>query len=364
MVMKKFGACFVLFLFFSLSFVVASSEDFSVDSALLKMVVKEGELVNKNLKITSHVDGDFSVDKGDLDFISVDDFFSLSVGEEKTLKLKFNSSEMEPGIYFGEIVISNGNTVVLPIIFEVESLEVLFDGSISVPLEYGRVYPGGSLVAENKIFNLENIGLKNIDVHYFVEDFQGNSLFFEDENLAVETQALNTKSISIAEDVEPGDYLFGVVLKYGDSVGTSSYFFRVSEEEVVSGRSDENYFLWAVVVLLIFLVFFVIYYLLQRDKVFLELNRQYKREVTKEKCKKVKPKVLRKRLIVVKKIYRNRVRVVRKLKRHKKKNEVNRKLVQWKKEGYNVDEFSIGRKSVKEIKSEKLNKLNKRGYKL
>lgn len=364
-VMKNFVLCFVFVMFVCSSFVFAfESRSFDVDNALLKMVVKEGEIVNKNLKITSYDGGDFDVDKDGLDFVSVDKFFSLSSGEEKILKLTFDSEGMEPGIYFGRIVISNGKEVVIPIIFEVESREVFFDSSISVPLEYSKVYVGGSLIVENKIFNLENIGLKNIDVHYFIWDFEGNSLFSEDENLVVGTQVLNTKTVSISEDVKPGDYLFGVVLKYGESVGTSSYFFSVSEKEVAVVKGGENYFLWIVVFLLIGLVFFIVYYLKQRDKIFLDLSKQYRKEIMRQKSRKLKPKELKKRLVVVKKIYRERVRTVKKLKKEKKINEVKNKLEQWKKQGYNVNEFIVGHKSPKGNLSKRVKRLKGQGYKL
>jgi hypothetical protein len=243
----------------------------------------------------------------------------------------------------------------------VESKEVFFDSSIAVPLDYSKVYVGGSLLVENKVFNLENIGTEDVDVHYFVSDFKGNSFFSEDENLVIETQILNTKVVSLADDIAPGDYLFGVVLRYGDSVGTSSYFFRVSEEEFFADGS-ENYFLWIVVILLIILVFFIFYFFKQRDKVFLELNKQYRKEITRQRCKELKSKEVKKRLVVVKKIYKNRVRTVKKLKKQKRVGEVKRKLAQWKKEGYNVDEFFVGRGKPKESLGSRVKKFKKRGY--
>ena len=365
MVMKKILLCSVIVFFIGLSFMfVSAGGGFKIDNALLKMVVTEGEFVNKSLKVMSAVGGDFSVDKNGLDFVSVVDFFSLEAGGEMEINLMFDSTGLEPGIYFGEILISNGEVVAVPIIFEVESDEVFFDGSISAPLEYSKVYAGGSLVVENKIFNLENIGLKNIDAHYFVEDFEGNSLFSEDENIAVGSQVLNIKTVSMPEDIEPGDYLFGVILKYGDSVGTSSYFFKVSEKEVVSAGDGENYFLWVVVILLIGLVFFIIYYLRQRDKVFLELSRQYKREIVKQKCGKLKSKEIKKRLVVVKKIYKERVRVVKKLKRQKRVDKVKSKLAEWKKQGYNVDEFIVGHEKPKGDVGKRAKKFKRQGYKL
>lgn len=365
MVIRKFVVCFVLFLFLGTGFVLAVDEkDFGVDSALLKMVVREGELVNKSFNVVGYRGGDFSIDTNGMDFIGVDKIFNLNSGEEKSIDLTFNSSGLRPGIYFGRITISNGNFVEIPVIFEIESSEVLFDGSISVPIEYSKVYSGGSLIIENKIFNLENIGLKTIDAHYFVEDFNGNSLFSEDENLAVETQTLNTKSISISEDVLPGDYLLGVVLKYGNSVGTSSYFFRVSEEEsFVSDEPRENYFLWAVILLLISLIFFIIYYLRQRDQVFLELNRQYRREVNKQKSVNLKPREIKNRLVVVKKIYRDRIKVVKNLRKQKKKKKVEDKLAEWRKQGYNVDEF-FGEGKKNESLIGRVKKFKKQGYHL
>jgi len=364
MVMKKFVLCFFLVLFVGMSFAFAfESRDFEVDGTLLKMVVRGGEVVNKNLKVTSYSGGVFTVDKNGLDFVSVNNSFSLGSGGEKVLELEFSSDGMEPGIYFGEVLISSGKVVSIPIIFEVESDEVFFDSSINVPLEYNKIYVGGNVVVENRIFNLENIGLRNVEVHYFISDFKGDNLFSEDENLAVGTQVVNTKVVPISKNIVPGDYLFGVILKYGDSVGTSSYFFRVSENEVASAKNDESYFLWVVIFLLIGLVFFIIYYLKQRDKIFLELNKQYKKEIARQKSGKIKPKELKKRLVVVKKIYKERVRVVKKLKKQKRVDKVKNKLEQWKKEGYNVNEFVASHESPKENLGKRVKRFRGQGYK-
>jgi hypothetical protein len=68
--------------------------------------------------------------------------------------------------------------------------------------------------------------------------------------------------------------------------------------------------------------------------------------------------------VAVKKIYKERVREVKKLKKRKRKGEVERKLAQWKKEGYNVDEFFVGRKKSKVGLKKRVGEFKEQGYKL
>ena len=63
------------------------------------------------------------------------------------------------------------------------------------------------------------------------------------------------------------------------------------------------------------------------------------------------------------KIYRSRVKVIRKLKKGKKEDEIKKRLREWKKQGYNVGEFSAissgkGKKGIRERVSD----LKKEGF--
>lgn len=372
-------------LFSAKSFESNEKRKFDVDNVLLKLTVKQGESISKTLKITN-IDSeraDFKVNKEDLDFISISEGeFSLESGGVKTLGLDFDIENKSVGVYLGRILVSNGEALTIPVILGIETKEVLFDSNLNVPPEYSSVYPGEKAIIENQIFNLDKLGLKTVEVTYLVKDFKGKAIFSEQENIAVpDSGFLDTKIISIPEDAEIGDYVFVTILKYGDSIGTSSYFFKVVNKTF---EIDDSFFMWIVIFLLFGLIFFIIYYVRQRDKMFLELERQYraglKEEVSKQekekrkiiKLKPVKRKVAlkkfrkkrKKRLKVIKKIYKARVRILRKLKKAKKKNEMQRKLAQWKKEGYNVNEFLIKTGQKKGSVKSRVEKLKEKGYKI
>jgi len=377
----------IIILVFSLnlSFVIAEQDSFEVDSLLFRLTIKQGELVTKTLKITGKGDGEINLAKNNLDFVSFsENKFNLS----NEVIVNFNVKDKEHGIYIGEIVISNKEIVIIPMILEIESQEVLFDGSISVPPEYGDFYVGGDVVIENKIVNLERIGSKIVEIDYFLKDFKGKEIYSENENLPVEREILNLKTIPISEDIGEGNYVFGAIIKYGDSIGTTSYFIKISDKKLFKVFTGGNLVLWFVIILLIGLLFFIIYYLGQRDKVFIELQRQYRGELRKEygrhkkevsKVASLKPKARKgflkklfkkkqKRVKAIREIHKKRVKIVKKLKKAKKKGAVEKKLSEWKKQGYNVNEFliktgKVKSESKKDLKG-KVGKLKKQGYKL
>lgn len=400
--MKKRGkiVCLSLVVFFiislNFSFVIANEGGFEVDSVLLRLTIKQGESVDKALNIKAVNEGTkLSISENNLDFISFsEEEFDLEIGEEKEIIINFNTKDKESGIYVGEILVSNDGTIIIPVILEIESQEVLFDGSIIIPPEYGKVYVGGYAVIENKIVNLERIGSKVVEIDYFLKDFKGREIYSEKESLPIEIQVLNTKTIPIPSDVGVGDYVFGAIIKYKDSIGTTSYLIKISDEKENEFFSKDNYLLWVVIFLLIGLLFFIIYYMRQRDKVLIGLQRQYKSELRKEygrhkneevKAIKLKPKQRKhflrklfkkkqKRVKAIKGIYKKRVEVAKKLKKTKKKGIVEKKLGEWKKQGYNIDEFLIktgkfkekgsGKNKGGESLSKKVGKLKDKGYKL
>ncbi|MBT7128162.1 hypothetical protein HN903_00220 [archaeon] len=385
--MKKYGVLALVFIlligvggffYFDVSF-LGDEKSFDVNNALLKVVVAEGKNASKLLGVTSYGYNDFRVES-DLDFIRIGEaMFSLGEGEERDVEVLFDSEGLEAGVYFGKLVLSSGEEFEVPIIMEVESEEILFDGNINVPLEYVNVYSGKSLVVENKLFNLENIGLENIEVTYFVRSLDGKVLFSDEENIAVESQLLNTKVVAIPKDAEAGDYVFSSVVKYKDSVGTSSYFFEVRGKMFYDIEGD--FFMFGIVIALIGLIFFIVYYTKRRDDVLMELQRDYRREVNKnvdvviKKEGRVKTKggekgtVLkeirakhRAKIMAIRKIYRARLKVVKGLRKAKKESEVSRKLKEWKKQGYNIEEISgLG---VKKNLKESVKGHRKEGYNL
>ena len=373
------------------SFPVLAEEDaFKVDNVLLKLSIKQEDSVSKTIKITNTADSrqDFSI-SSDLDLVSFQDKeFSLDAGESKTIELQL-TAQAEAGVYTGTLLISsNLQTIEIPIILEIETKEVLFDINLNIPPEYYNVQAGEQIIIETNVFNLENLGLKTIEMSYLVRDFQGNTIFSEQENLVVENNMLTTKIISLPENTEKGEYVLIVMAKYSDSVGTSSYFFRISKKRA-SNFVEENMqtIMILFMIIIIVVIAFVVYSIKQRDKLFLELQKQQKgqlnQHIEKVEAKKEnalkkakKPsekKKIRRRFERIKKVvarkvkkkHREQRREFKKLKKKKRKTEMQKKLQEWKKQGVNINEFVIQTSKIKPKDLQKQTKqFKKEGYKI
>jgi len=359
-------------------------KEFDVDKVLIRVSMKENVSLSREILINSYSEQDFKI-QSDIDFILTDDKeFKLGSGESKRVNFLFNIKGKAPGVYLNEINILGGKSeIAIPVIIEIETKEVLFDSSLNIPVEYTQVYPGENVIVENRIFNLENVGSKSVQIYYFVKSLDGKTLFSENENIAVESNTLMTKSFLMPDDAKVGDYIIINLIKYKNSVGISTSLFKVEDKSFEDYLSGDNFYMWVVFILLLVVIIFILYNMKQKDQFLLELASQHKTELNKElvalekekekleklplEKKKIELKDLetkkKKRVGIISKIYRSRVKVVKKLKKHKKENEIKKKLSEWKKQGYNVNEFSaISGKTDGNIE-DKIKKFKKEGFK-
>ena len=375
----------LIMLYINMNFV--NAESFEVDNVLIKFLIKQGDSLTKEVKITN-IDGiqDFKI-SSDLEFVEIkDNEFSLNLEESRKIELIFHGNSkynLDSGVYSGNLIIKGKEEEKVPIILEIESKEVLFDSSISVPLEYSTVEKGGKMIIESRIINLENLGLKTVEIEYFVKDFNGNTIFSDIENIAVETQISVTKTFPIPLNIEEKNYVFGMIIKYENSVGTSSYFFKISEKEE---EKSFNY-LWIMFGVIFFVVGGLFFYSIkQRNDLFLKLEKQHKEELklyfgkikrkeTNElkKAKPVEARKIKKKFKKIKKIIKKEVKKKQKkqkkefkrLGKKKRKSEMQKKLELWKKQGYNTNEFLVktGKSKEKEV-GKKIKDYKKQGYKM
>ncbi len=359
---------------------IRKNSRFDVNSAFLKLSMKGNETILKNLKITSHGDYDFHIKVGEVNFISTNEKeFKMKTGEEKTINISFNDDGKKPGVYFGNIIITAGDTTLkIPTIMDVESSDVLFDGTLSVPVNDINVFPGGNIIVDNKIFNLDNIGAKNVHISYLLKSFDGETIFSDEQNIVVRDHISNTEVVAIPHTAIAGSYLFVAIMKYKNSVGVTSYFFQIKNKRSSTIQINS---LWLLVVLTLFLLIgFLVFYTLRRDNILLELENQYQREISnrvlelekekkiaenldskkrKAELKQIKKKYL-KNIKSVKGVYRHRVKVIKKLRRTKKISEMDRKLKEWRKAGYDIGNLNSIEKTNKDIVKE----YAKEGYNL
>jgi Sec-independent protein translocase protein TatA len=240
-----------------------SKEKFSVDKELIKISTKVGETFKVSLKIKNlgSEESTFSLESNLKDkLIFSEEKFSIKPQEEKTIELTFYSTkEVKPDVYPGEISISSqGEIKKIPIIFEIESKQVLFDISLDIPSKYKEIFPGEDLLIQLTLFNLGEVGKVDVSVNYVIKDFEGNTISENDEMIAVETQASFSRTIKLPSGIKPGEYVVATNVKYGNSVGTSSNIFRVKGEEK-SKLWNNSLFLALIGIIIIIIVIIIIF---------------------------------------------------------------------------------------------------------
>ena len=196
-----------------------STIPFEVDQILIKVLVKSGDFLEKELRVmnTAQKQENIQVDAGGLaDIVNVlDKEFIINPGQTKIVRANFSSFNKEkgieqaPGVYPGKIEVKTGSYHVdIPVIVEIESEDVLFDINLNPVARDRTVRKGESTTFEVQVFNLKDIESYNVDMNYFVKDINGNTIISENENVVVKTQASFFKTLKIPQNLKAGNYVF------------------------------------------------------------------------------------------------------------------------------------------------------------
>ena len=216
-----------------------ASVPFDVDQILLKVLVKSGESISKELRVMNVAQKDITAKIGfsgirDIAYVEEPEF-SIKPGQTKIVPISFASSNPEegiihePGVYVGKVTISSGSyTKELPVIVEIETKNVLFDSNLNPVSRDREIVRGSEVAVEIRLFNLQGVEASSVGMEYEVSDINNNRIISESESAIVQTQASFFKTIRIPENIKPGNYIFSSKAVYGNSVGTSSFLFEVT----------------------------------------------------------------------------------------------------------------------------------------
>jgi len=364
-----------------------SSEGFDLNSLLIKVSVRQGDSVEKVLSIVRGNGQQIFLNIINIEGVSLsEDSFVLNQGETKNINVYFNSSKLEAGAYVGSIKISDSKEVVyLPVIFEVETKDLFYDINLDIPPQYSEIAPGEKLVAQMKIFDLtsggtqKGLGANNVKMEYYIYGLDGSFISSESESLVIDKQTQVTKTLLFPESTPEGSYIFVSLVKYGSSVGISSYVFNIikdkSKGNFFGGNLDNKFIIVLVIVVLLFfsLIFFFVYLVRDRDKLILSLKGHNSSElrmqehILSEQAKllsrknKVSPLKIRneinQKVNRLKKKQEERIKHVRRLKKKGNINEMKKRINEWKKEGYNTFPVEYKLKGLSESEMKKI--LNK-----
>ncbi|MDO8517620.1 MAG: hypothetical protein Q7S33_05860 [Nanoarchaeota archaeon] len=366
---------------------------FKVNNAVIQVVINEGESFTNNFKITSLGDNqNFKLTTKGLDgLISLsEENFKLEKNEEKTINITFNDSSFKynPGIYLGKLIIGD-NKKEIPIIIEIKTEKVFFVTRLQVNSGLKSVNSGDNIVVPIKIINMVDSSNYNLKLDYFIKNLEGESIFSDSEIVSVNTETQITKTITLPEDINSGNYVFGVVSSLTSDpinyVYTSSYLFNVEKKPFIKDSDYFIVFFSSVIVLILFGILFLVFYLVhERDKLYSTLKKQqkdeielYKRKIEdkmKSSIKKAKPKekkvIIRKFKIIKKGLIRKvknkhkfQLKEFKNLKKKKKKTEIQKKMSEWKNQGFNMAELH---KEIKNLPkggiNKEMNNFKKQGF--
>lgn len=278
----------VYFIFF---YSTKAPEDFEVGSTLLKTVIRGGGVSPFQVKIENLKDypRDFNLFFTNLDglaFLGLDRV-ELGAGETRFVNVTFaNKKDASYGVYIGFLnIASDDSSKRLPIILEVESDDVLFDGNIEVfPTTVKK--PGDRISVEIKIFDLSFLGASSVDLTYFVKDFENRVIVMEEETIVVENQITITKPIDLPQTIQEGNYIAGVIINYKNSFGTATNFFNVGGGVAVAGGAlnflDEKFLM--IIVIAVFVIFAIVFLIYQRVRArdLLETQKRELRSIARE----------------------------------------------------------------------------------
>ncbi len=369
-------------IFFIVLLGFACGQNIETNSLLVKASAKQGELETKSITITSNASGDFSLKINSIEGVSLkENNFTLKEGENKVIDLTFDSEKLEPGVYIGSLEVNGPKDFSsIPLLFEVETKDVIFDSNIDIPPAYKEVQQGSKLTYQIKIFDLTSsgglqngLGAVNVDINYFVYSLDGKVLITKDDQLVVDKQSQLTNAIGFPVDIAVGTYILAADVKYKDSVGISSQTFEIkAAQQKQEVKSVPNYALIVAVgiALVIFFVTLVvlIYLLKERDQILGELKHFNERETKvvvellkeqKEVVKKKKghrkrdlDKEISDKLKELKEKQQSRVYEIEKLEKAGSKKEIKKRLDLWRRKGYDTSalDYKMAGLTTKEMK--------------
>ena len=399
---RRFSIFLLLVILFVFCFGAVSAAKVQTNSLLVKVAVKEGSVTDRVVSVSSAEGGQFKVETVGLKGVTFGESdFTLQSNQNKDISVKLDANVAGKGAHIGSVKITSGADVqLIPVIFEVESREVLFDINLDVAPEYTEIQPGGRFIAQLKIYDLtwggtsEGMGPTNVDVEYYVYGIDGTLVSSEVDSIVVNRQTQVTKNLDFPSNANKGDYVFVAVAKYKTSLGSSTAMFSVSKKSGSLDLSSLSFDFSSitgffqngiVIIILVFGIFFLmilflfVYLVSDRDKLLVEM-RKFNAEELKDNKKllfeqqrllsnrqpartdEIKQEI-RGKLKMLEEEHKQREKTLSKLKSAGNPEQMKRQLKIWRAQGYNTFPLEYKLKGLTKEEMSSLLKKWKKKYK-
>ncbi len=242
--------------------VAIPASGFAVDKEQISASLTQGEILTETFTVTNRKTTTISIKieavvSGNLVLIRETEF-SLTPGQSKEVSVDFIArDDTTPGLHLGKITVKSGNEQKeILVAINIKSSGALLDVRAEIPSRYQKVQLGSELLANINLFNLGISGRADINLRYFVTDYDGNLIFTKNETLAIETQTSFVATIDIPSDAPHGKYVLYVEALYEGKVAGATANFEIVPNVVTQ---NEKIFI-SIIILLIMLISAVVYY--------------------------------------------------------------------------------------------------------
>lgn len=209
-----------------------NAEEFSIDVDSFLVTLKQGTSLTRVLEISNTGNNDLSFD---LIIDNLDEFaelsesnFTIKAGESKTIIIDFNVDlTTDIGQYFGSLIVKSVQTVIVPLVLTINSVDLDFFVNVSVLEETKNVKPGKSISALIEINNFGDNINSEIKVDYAIKDFYGNIYDSAEEVAILNEKIVLEKSLNVPEDILLGKYIFYARASNEKDVALNSDVFTV-----------------------------------------------------------------------------------------------------------------------------------------
>jgi len=244
---------------------------FSVDPEYFKISLKQGSTETRLLTITNLGNLDLlfnlSVELVE-DFITLsEDSFTVLFGGSKKITVDFTAHEnATPEEYFGRIIVNSSEIVEIPVVIDVNAIELAFDVDVDILEEFKRVRPGNPVKANITINNLKDLEPTNLNLYIAIKDLYGNIYDSSQEEIPFSSTVSFERDLNLPADVREGEYLFYARVYDEESVAIDSDIFLVGIRFNFAVFLKSSFIFLLIAFLSVFAIVLILKYRRERDK--------------------------------------------------------------------------------------------------
>lgn len=238
--------------------------DFSVTPRRIDVELKQGEETVRFLRIQNERREEMFFD---IVLSGLEEFISLERSEirvgprsSETIPINFKIGERAfPDIYFSSIEITSGGRMQrIPIVLEINPLELDFEISVEIKNENKRVLPGEIVQAEIQVLNLRDLPRENGTIYYAIKDLNGRTLDFFEDILVLQDEIIIFANLTIPPEAEKGYYVFYARGVIENSVSIGKDDFEVGERFDVAGFLRMNSIFIVIITIVLLTILLII----------------------------------------------------------------------------------------------------------